>query len=174
VARKLGEWHPDPVPETSWQRPADQFLYRPVYLGIAGFLWGIDGCLDVPVHLAGMSLLDDLRLAASAVDPQFLPAANEVLGVVGALVHYVEHGDSFLKAAEQGVDEVVKLLAPPAPEPPPAPAAPPAAAAAPAPAAPATDAELEAQIADLQAQLATRQATAQQSTVTHEPGAPPS
>ena len=47
-----------------------------------------------------MSLLDDLRAAAGAVDPQFQPTSNELPGVVAALAAYVEHGDRFLKAAQ--------------------------------------------------------------------------
>jgi hypothetical protein len=47
-----------------------------------------------------MSLLDDLRAAAGAVDPQFQPTSNELPGVLAALVAYNEYGDKFLKAAE--------------------------------------------------------------------------
>jgi hypothetical protein len=47
-----------------------------------------------------MGLIDDLRQAAPAVDPQFQPSTNELPGMVGALVAYVEHGDKFLKAAQ--------------------------------------------------------------------------
>jgi hypothetical protein len=109
-----------------------------------------------------MSLLDDLKAAAGALDIQYQPSSNEVQGVVGSIVHYLEHGDEFLKAAAAGAEDVTKLLSPPPPEP--APAAPAGAAG--------SQAELEAQIADLQAQLAARQATAGQTTVTHETGAP--
>jgi len=59
-----------------------------------------------------MSLLDDLKKAAEAIDVQFQPAFNDIIPVLGALVHYTEHGDSLLKAAETGVDDVTKLLAP--------------------------------------------------------------
>lgn len=132
-----------------------------------------------------MSLLTDLRDAGRALDIQFQPNSNEVAGILGAVVHYLEHGDEFLKAAEGGVDDVTKLLEPktgpeeaPAQTPSPAGASTPAPAAEPyappaepsAASAPVSDQELEAQIADLQAQLASRHATAQQSTVTHEPG----
>lgn len=112
-----------------------------------------------------MSLLDDLRHAAQALDIQFQPTANEIQGILGALVHYAEHGDQFLQAAEAGAEDVSKLLVPPEPEPvaPPAPAS--------TPSAPATDDELRAQLADLQAQLDSRQATAQQTQVEHETGA---
>ena len=47
-----------------------------------------------------MSLLDDLRAAAGAVDPQFQPTSNELPGVLAALVAYNEYGDKFLKAAQ--------------------------------------------------------------------------
>lgn len=112
-----------------------------------------------------MSLLDDLKAAAGALDVSLQPNSNEVQGVVGSIVHYLEHGDAFLQAAAKGVEDVSKLLSPPPPEPPPAPAAPPAAGG--------SQADLEAQIADLQAQLAARQATAAQTTVTHEVGGVP-
>lgn len=128
-----------------------------------------------------MSLLDDLRAAAHALDPQFTPSSNEVQKVLGALVHYAEHGDEFLKAAASSTEDVVNLLQPHVDEPEPAPPA-----AAPAPvgptaptvvepaAAPAevSDQELEAQIADLQAQRDARRATGQATQVTHETGAP--
>lgn len=126
-----------------------------------------------------MSLLSQLRNAGHALDVQFQPASNEIQSILGALVHYAEHGDKFLEAAETGVDDVVKLLEPqptaeqpatPGPAAPAAPSAPPAAAAAPAPAAPVSDTELENQIADLQAQLAARNATANQTVVDHETG----
>lgn len=121
-----------------------------------------------------MSLLDDLRAAAQALDPQFAPSSNEVQGVLGALVHYAEHGEEFLKAAEAGSEDVVKLLQPHTDEP---------GSPEPAPAAvaePVSDQELDAQIADLQAQRDARRATSQASQVTHETGvggvppAPPS
>lgn len=126
-----------------------------------------------------MSLLDDLREIAKTIDSQFLPSTNEVQGILGAIVHYAEHGDALLTAAEAGVEDVTKLLEPKTETEaaqPPAPAAtaapaPEVPAQAPAPAA-ATDDELAAQIADLQAQQAARRATAQQTTVEHETGAP--
>lgn len=117
-----------------------------------------------------MSLLDDLRNAGNALDIQFQPSSNEVQKILGALVHYAEHGKDFLTAAESGVEDVVKLLAPQEEEPATAgePAAPASTAVEPAAptekAAPLTDTELESQIADLQAQLASRQATAGQTT----------
>lgn len=118
-----------------------------------------------------MSLLSDLRAAAQALDPQFQPSANEVQGILGALVHYAEHGDEFLKAADSSVEDVAKLLqgeqaqAEPAEQP-----AGVVGAAAPAASEP-TDDEIAKQISDLQALQASRQATAQQTTVTHETGA---
>ena len=61
-----------------------------------------------------MSLLDDLRAAAGAVDPQFQPTSNELPGVLAAVAAYMEHGDKFLKAAgqEDGTAAVTELLAP--------------------------------------------------------------
>jgi hypothetical protein len=61
-----------------------------------------------------MSLLDDLRAAAGAVDPQFQPTSNELPGVLAALVAYNEYGDKFLKAAqddENARGKVTDLLA---------------------------------------------------------------
>lgn len=131
-----------------------------------------------------MGLLDDLRAAGKALDIQFQPSTGEVQGVVGALVHYIEHGDDFLKAVEGGAEDVEHLLVPAPAEPaaePVAPAAPvePAAAVEPVPpVAPVpvdeqslSDDELAARISDLETLLASRQATAQQTTVTHETGA---
>lgn len=105
-----------------------------------------------------MPLLEELRNAAKVLDPQFQPSSNEALSILGALVHYAEHGPKFLQAAEGGVEDVVNLLAPPAPDPA-------------STSAPAQDQELTKRIADLEAQLAARQATEQQTAVTHEPGA---
>lgn len=113
-----------------------------------------------------MSLFDDLKAAAQVLDPQFQVSSNEIQGVVSALVHYAEKGDEFLKAAEKGVDDVTNLLSPPAPE-----STAPAEGSAEAPA-PLSDDE-RAELADLRSQQAARQATANQSTVDHEPGAPP-
>lgn len=122
-----------------------------------------------------MGLLDDLRRAGQALDIQFQPSSNEVQGVVAALVHYVEHGDEFLKAIEGGAQDVEHLLVPQPAEAPAEPASP-----APAPAADLppderalSDEELHARISDLEALLASRQATAQQTTVTHDTGAAP-
>ena len=119
-----------------------------------------------------MSLLDDLREAGRALDLQYQPTSNEIQGVVAALVHYAEHGQEFLTAAEHGAEDLDKLLAPAPPEPAPA-----ADVAEPAPggapAAATSDSELEAQIADLEAQLAARRATAQQTVVEHQTGPGP-
>lgn len=120
-----------------------------------------------------MSLLDDLRAAANAIDPQFHVSSNEVAGVVSSIAAYLEHGDKFLQAAEKGAEDVTSLLAPPQAEPQPVQAATPAPEGASAPAAAATDDELRAQISDLQAQLASREATAQQTQVEHETGGEP-
>jgi hypothetical protein len=116
-----------------------------------------------------MSLFEDLRAAAGTIDPQFQVTANEVPGVLSALVHHLEHPDDFLKAAEEGGVEAVTELLAPAPPPEAPPSDPTAPAAAPSP----DVAELEKELSDLRAQLASRQATAQQTTVTHEEGAPP-
>lgn len=122
-----------------------------------------------------MSLLDDLKAAGKALDIQFQPSSNEVQSVVGAVVHYLEHGDEFLKAAESGTEDLSKLLAPPPASEStgePAGAAENPASAAPAePASAVSDAELEARISDLQAQLASRKATSQATVVEHKPGA---
>jgi hypothetical protein len=61
-----------------------------------------------------MGLSDDLRQAAGAVDPQFQPTSNETAGVLAAVAAYMEHGDKFLKAAqdeENPVGKVTELLA---------------------------------------------------------------
>jgi hypothetical protein len=111
-----------------------------------------------------VSLLDDLKEAAKSVDPQYQPTSNEQGPVLAALALFVEYGQQFLDAAQQGSKAVADLIAPaPAEAPAVEPAAPAPTAAAP------TDEELAAQIADLQAQQAARQATAQQTTVEHEP-----
>jgi hypothetical protein len=115
-----------------------------------------------------VSLLDDLKKVAAVVDPQFQVSDQEIRGVLSALVYFTEHGDKLLQAADKGLTEVTSLLSPAA-----EPVTPPAAPAdVTAPVAPTTDAELEAQISDLQTQLAARQATAQQTVSVHEPGAP--
>lgn len=123
-----------------------------------------------------MGLLDDLKAAGQALDIQFQPSSNEVQSVVGAIVHYLEHGDEFLKAAEAGVDDVAKLLAPPPEEQaqpaegdPTSPADSGQTSPAPVSSAPSlSDEELDKQIADLEAQRAARRATSQQTQVTHE------
>jgi len=134
-----------------------------------------------------MSLLDDLRAAATALDPQFSPSSNEVQGVLGALVHYAEHGQAFLDAAGKSAGDVAELLQPkteaeaavapvvtaPATTPPAGEVVAPEVAAPEASASEVSDTELEARISDLQAQLASRKATSQQTQVTHETGAPP-
>lgn len=116
-----------------------------------------------------VSLLEDLKNAGRALDIQFQPSTNEVQSVVGALVHYLEHGDEFLKAVESGTEDVAKLLSP-TPQEPAAGETQPADTTAPASPADSslTDEELANQISDLQALQASRQATAAQTTVTHE------
>jgi hypothetical protein len=123
-----------------------------------------------------MSLLDELRTAAANLDPQFQPTQNEIAGVLGALVYYAEHGKDFLQAAEGGAEDVSQLIAP-APDGPgaaePTPAGPtpePAPSSAPDSL---SDQDIEKQISDLQAVQASRRATAQQTTVTHETDVPP-
>lgn len=85
-----------------------------------------------------MSLIDQLRQAADTVPPSHQPTASEVIKLLGAWLTYAEHGQNFLKAAEQGADEVAKLIAGVEGEPAPkveapagAPAAAPASTAAP-------------------------------------------
>jgi len=46
-----------------------------------------------------MALIDDLRGIASEIPPSHSPSANELSGVVGALIAYVEHGKAVLDAA---------------------------------------------------------------------------
>jgi hypothetical protein len=61
-----------------------------------------------------MGLLDDLRQAAPAVDQQFVPGSNDTPGVLAALIVYTEHGDKFLKAAQDDDDprgKVTELIA---------------------------------------------------------------
>lgn len=126
-----------------------------------------------------MSLLADLKSAAHLIDPQFQATSNEIPGVLAALVHYAQYGDKFLQAVEKGGEEVTQLLAPPAPKDAEQPAADAPPAAVPSdPAAPTADEtalsddQLAARIADLQALEASRHATAGQTTVEHETGAP--
>jgi len=135
-----------------------------------------------------MSLLDDLREAGRALDIQFQPSSNEVQSVVGALVHFAEHGNAFLEAAAAGAEDVAKLLTPPAEEQAPAPAASPTAdeGSSPAPQGDPTsagtgltDAELDAQLAQLEQLKASRQAAAEtqraneEGTSTESTDAPP-
>ena len=56
-----------------------------------------------------MSLLDDLTAAAQSIDATSQPSSNQVPGIVAALVLYTEHGDKFLKAAEDGPPAVTAL-----------------------------------------------------------------
>jgi hypothetical protein len=63
-----------------------------------------------------VSLLDQLRAAAPAVDPQFQVSSNEQAAVLSALIHSLDHGDAFTQAAGDADDPVGKtteLLAPP-------------------------------------------------------------
>jgi hypothetical protein len=115
-----------------------------------------------------MGLLDDLREAVPSLDAQFQPSSNEVGPLLGALVHYQEHGQAFLVAAADGTDAVTELL-----DPPPKAEQHDTAGQQQQGGDEASDDELERRIADMQAQLASRQATSQQTTVTHEPGAAP-
>lgn len=109
-----------------------------------------------------MSLFTDLKDAARSLDQQFQVSSNEVPAVLSALIHHIEHPDDFLKAAEDGgVAAVTELLSPAPPEGQPSDPAAPAGA---------SEDELRRQVADLEAQLAAREATSQQTTVTHETG----
>jgi hypothetical protein len=60
-----------------------------------------------------VSLWDDLRAAAPAVDQQYQPTLNEVPAVVAAIVLHAEHGKKFLAAAKEGPAAVAELIAPP-------------------------------------------------------------
>lgn len=95
-----------------------------------------------------MGLLDDLREAAATIDPQFLPTQNELQGVVAGLALHLEHGEKFLEAAGSGGTQAVTDLLAPALEP------------------------MTAEESDAAAAEAARHATAHQTTVEHEPGAP--
>jgi hypothetical protein len=46
-----------------------------------------------------MALIDDLRTVGNEMPPSHTPTANELSGVVGALIAYVEHGKAALDAA---------------------------------------------------------------------------
>jgi hypothetical protein len=82
-----------------------------------------------------MSLMEDLRAVAAALDQQFAPSSGETGPLLGALIAYNEHGDRIVAAAkeENALAAVTEVMAPSAPAPEttaqPAPAAP-----APAPA----------------------------------------
>lgn len=110
-----------------------------------------------------MPSLQELRQIASTLDTSLSLGANEVGSVLAALVHYLEHGDALTKASEEGPQAVSDLLSPKADP---------------------TDDELAAssrdeEIAKLRSELdaltgsQTAAATAGQTTVTHQPGAPP-
>lgn len=99
-----------------------------------------------------MSLIDDLRAAATSVPPSHVPTAHELPGVLGALILHLEHGD-FLAAAENGVEAVTDVISPPQPEPEPEP-------------------DRSAEIAQLQAQVAALQGAAGHPTVTVEQPSP--
>ena len=58
-----------------------------------------------------MGLLDDLIAASASLDPSLQPATSQLAPILGALVHYEEHGDKFLKAAAAGPEAVSSLLA---------------------------------------------------------------
>lgn len=47
-----------------------------------------------------MSLLDDLAKAGKNLPPSHVPSVSDIQNVVGAIVHHLEHGDSFLKASD--------------------------------------------------------------------------
>jgi hypothetical protein len=57
-----------------------------------------------------MSLFDDLVNAGKQLPPSHVPSAHDLPGLVGAIVAFGEHGETFLKAAEAGVDEVASFL----------------------------------------------------------------
>jgi hypothetical protein len=55
--------------------------------------------------------MDDLRAAAGSLDASLQPSSNETPALLGALIHYTEHGDAFLAAAEDGPAAVSDFLA---------------------------------------------------------------
>lgn len=58
------------------------------------------------------NFFDQLRTIAAQLPESHKPTLNELTGIVGALVAHAEHGDSIIKAAEQGAEQVAKVLAP--------------------------------------------------------------
>lgn len=113
-----------------------------------------------------MPLIDDLIVAGKTIPPSHLPNVADVAGVVAALAAHIQHGNSFLAAAEKGADAVAELLATeqakqeaesaaPAPTADAAPAATDAAAPSATGEAP-TYAELVAELQQLRAQVAAR------------------
>lgn len=108
-----------------------------------------------------MSLIDDLRGVGHLIPPSHLPSLSELVSIVGGLIGYVEHGDSFLKASEEeihslfaGHDVTAHDINPATP-------------AAPGPDPQVT--ELQSEVASLRQQLATAQAANNRTTVTTEP-----
>lgn len=59
-----------------------------------------------------MNFIEQLRKLGASLPPSHVPSLNELAGVVGAVIAHAEHGDSILRAAEHGAEEVAKLLAP--------------------------------------------------------------
>jgi len=131
-----------------------------------------------------MSLLDELR-AIENFPPSHVPSIAEVLELVGKSIAYAEFGDDFLKAADadrearaagEPAHHLDDLFSPPEQEPEPSPSAPPAASTPAAPASPAgapdgppaSTAELQQRVLELEQQLANQRAAAQRTT----PGAP--
>jgi hypothetical protein len=57
-----------------------------------------------------MCLIDDLREASKSVDPSLQPAAPDDSAMLGAVIHYIEHGDAFLQAAKEGPQAVSDLI----------------------------------------------------------------
>lgn len=118
-----------------------------------------------------MSLLDDLRAVGKYIDRSLLPNENEIVQLVGALIHTVEHpdlkqtikdGQSAGKSDAEVVTAVSNVISPPPPEPTPQ-----------QPAADSGQSEdvtaLQARIAQLEQQAQIRQASEQHPTAASEP-----
>lgn len=57
-----------------------------------------------------MSLIDDLRKLGAAFPPSHVPSAQELPGVVGALVTLIEHGPDLLTHLESDYETVAKFV----------------------------------------------------------------
>lgn len=57
-----------------------------------------------------MPLIDDLIAAGRTIPPSHLPNVSDLAGIVGALAAHIQHGQSFLDAADKGAEAVADLL----------------------------------------------------------------